>query len=414
MKHTSTGSICPSPGVALGLLLMGCLFLSGCSSQNHTDDDMIVPAKLSLPEGVTEEGYEKGASGAFGGMLGDWLVYGAGCNFPDKGPLEGGPKRYYSRIYALRCDTEGTVVEQIALGDLEQPTGYGATVAAEDGSVLYLVGGTNGSDALTALYRVTLSDEGTPVMELLPYDLPHGWYEGSAALVGSKLYLIGGWSAPGQPMTSIQVIDLADEGAATELAPLPDGARIQPIAFAHKGELFVCGGFAPAKGDKKPVMQDRSYALSLAHPEQGCRVVSDGPTLDEDGRKLLFVGTAVAYDAALGKVYAAGGVDYDLFSSALLREYHQSQAQAAGDEAALRDFARQRVDYMTMAPEEYHFMPHLITLDCDSGTWRVVATDTAFATAGAALATRDGVVYLFGGERKPGVRTSDCWRVDLR
>ena len=106
-------------------------------------------------------------------------------------------------------------------------------------------------------------------------------------------------------------------------------------------------------------------------------------------------------------------MDYDIFRSALEREYRQGLATAAGDQEALEDFARQRVEYMTRDPEAYRFMPHVISLDYESGEWSVIATDTAFATAGGALTAQGGTLYLVGGERKPGVRTPDIWHLRL-
>lgn len=382
------------------ILLLAILLLAGCGGEQGKNA-MNELTKVPAPEQIAPEaGIEKGVSGAFAGQIGDWLVYGGGCNFPDKGPLDGGAKRYYKRVYATTGD------KWLDLGLLERPTGYGASVLSEEGDTLYFVGGTDGPEALRTIYRISLSDKGEPQMETLPDALPHGWYEGSAALLGGRLCLVGGWSAPGTPMTDVEMIDLA--GGSVESTPLPDGARIQPVVFAHEGELYLCGGFAPASEGHGPVMQDKSYALS----DGSWRMVTERPVL-ESGRKLLFVGSAVAYDGTTGQAYVAGGVDYDIFRGAVEREYRQAQAKAAGDEAALEDFAQQRIEYMTREPEEYRFMPHVITLDYATGKWSVVATDTAFATAGAALTVRDGLLYLVGGERKPGVRTPDIWRLKL-
>lgn len=401
--------------IALLLGLMIGLMSSGCRANQESKTTMSRLTKIALPQEFVsaEEGLEKGASGAFAGVLGEWLIYGGGCNFPDKGPLEGGQKRFYSRIHALRISDGGEVLDTLTLGDLARPSGYGASLRSEEGDTLYFIGGTDGSSSLRSIYRITLTAAGVPTMEHLPEALSHGWHEGSAAILEEKLYLVGGWSAQGQPMREVEAMDLTEGGELRPIAPLPDGVRIQPIAFAHSGKLFVCGGFAPSEGGREPLMQDRSYALRPGDETAQWQLVSDLPVLEESGRKLLFVGTSVAYDEVSGRVYAAGGVDYDIFRSALEREYRQGLATAAGDQEALEDFARQRVEYMTRDPEAYRFMPHVISLDYESGEWSVVATDTAFATAGGALTAQDGTLYLVGGERKPGIRTPDIWRLRL-
>ncbi len=403
------------PRFALLLGLMISLMGSGCRANQESKTTMSRLTKIALPQEFVsdEEGLEKGVSGAFAGVLGEWLIYGGGCNFPDKGPLEGGQKRFYSRIHALRISGEGEVLDTLTLGALERPSGYGASLRSEEGDTLYFIGGTDGTASLRSICRITLNKKGVPTLERQTDALSHGWYEGSAAIVGRRLCLVGGWAAPGRPMREVEAMDLHEGGELRPIAPLPDGVRIQPIAFAHSGKLFVCGGFAPSEGGRAPLMQDRSYALRLGDETAEWQLVSDHPVLEEGGRKLLFVGTAVAYDEVAERIYAVGGVDYDIFRSALEREYRQGLATASGDRAALEDFARQRIEYMTRDPEAYCFMPHTINLDYESGEWSVVATDTAFATAGSALAAQGGTLYLVGGERKPGVRTPDIWQLCL-
>lgn len=383
----------------------------GCGTRERSTMNDKKLTRLSLPDDViAEEGFEKGVSGLFAGLLGDLLIYGGGCNFPEGGPLEGGAKRYYRTLYALRISEDGEVGEAFVAGTLDRPTGYGASLASRDGKALYFVGGTDGAEALSTIYRITLTEEGKPQVEPLRGAMSHGWYEGSAVLHEGKVYLVGGWSAPGVPMTNLESIDLETKEHSV-LVPLPDGPRIQPVAMVDDWDtICIYGGFAPAEGDRGPVMQDCSYSLNPERPDEGYRLLSDRPMRLGDGRKILFVGTAGTTDPTDGAFYAAGGVDYDIFAGALDREYRQSKAAAAGDSAALEEFARQRVEYMTREPEEYHFIPCLfgiVTLD----DWYAIDTDSAYATAGAALVARGDRVYLIGGERKPGVRTPDIWRL---
>lgn len=108
----------------------------------------------------------KGVSG-LAGLLGDLLIYGGGCNFPEGGPLEGGAKRYYRTLYALRVSEDGEVGEAFVAGTLDRPTGYGASLASRDGKALCFVGGTDGTEALSTIYRITLTEEGKPQVEPL-------------------------------------------------------------------------------------------------------------------------------------------------------------------------------------------------------------------------------------------------------
>ena len=71
-------------------------------------------------------------------------------------------------------------------------------------------------------------------------------------------------------------------------------------------------------------------------------------------------------------------------------------------------------DYMLHEPEWYRFNPEVLIYSVSANTWRVAAESELTARAGAALialphtaADEAPAALLFGGEKKPGVRTNE-------
>lgn len=402
--------------ISIGTLLILLSMATSCVKQSEkSGEEGVQLLEIGKEAMAMEQGFDEGVSGAFAGQVGEWLVWGGGCNFPSDHPSA---KRFYQSIYATRASDKGER-EVVALGTLAVPSGYGASLISTDGASLYLVGGTDGVSARKEIYRVSLVD-GAPELELLPTALPFGWYEGGAALVGDTLYLAGGWRGEEtgvEPLLRLTKVALST-GESSAMLPLPEGARIQPVLFNCCGSLYLFGGFRPANGEEPPYMQAKGYRLSLETQPLEWEEVANEPTVDlsNGARKLLFVGSAVSCDPSNGTVYLAGGVDWDIFQSALDREYREGQARRATepDEQLLAQFDEARKAYLSQSPEAYRFMPALLKFNPQSDEWKVVAEEPAFATAGAVLSVKGGMAYLVGGELKPRLRTPNIWYLKIK
>ncbi|MDD7438387.1 MAG: hypothetical protein PUK66_06115 [Bacteroidales bacterium] len=389
--------------IALGLIALMGIGLVGCGCDNKEEEVMMLQ-KLAISTEASlypEAGFIKGVSGAFGGNLGEWTIYGGGCNFPDKGPSEGGTKKFYKSVYGLRGD------ETIRLGELVAPIAYGASIPSSDGKQLYFIGGTDGAKAFDTIHEVT--ERG---VRLLDVKLPTGWFEGSGAYFGDSLFLAGGWVADGVPMDSLVQVNLKT-GEHKTIAVLPDGARIQCVSFVLDGCFYIFGGYRPAVGlEQPPYMHDKAYRIDLNAEVPEWELIAERPTL-ENGRQLLFVGSTVAVGPQTKQVYAVGGVDWEVFEPAVMRGFYKSIATRDGNQELLNQYTEEGKAYMSMPEEDYHFMPHIIRFVPTTNGWEIVATDKAFATAGAVLTISPEAATVIGGERKPGVRTFDGWRQKL-
>lgn len=386
----------------LGFILTSILFVSCMDTTNKSPMIRSITPEDFVPY---EEGFDKGTSGGYGGHIGSYLVFGGGCNFPDKPTAEGGKKKYYDAIYLLR---DGKVE---LLSRMPSPRGYGASVTSSDGEKLYFVGGTDDLRLYPAVFEVRLHDD-VPVMERMEHGLPFGWAEGGVALSGETLYLVGGKKDGGELLSDVVSVDLLS-GKSEVVTSLPGGkGRIQPVVFFCDDKLYLFGGFCPSDGSKPGETHKQSYALDLKTKEWH-EVMS--PTLPVPGESnqvalLPFVGTAVTTAPLTGEVFAIGGVNIDRFDEALAREFRAGQAT----EAEKAHYAQLRVDYLTHDVSWYRFSPHLLTFDAKEEEWQIVMTSEAFATAGALLtADGRGHLYVVGGEKKPGIRTKEITEVTL-
>lgn len=390
--------------------------MNSCNSKKEERHTLYAPQLIELGQSVIaegESGMDEGVSGAFAGMIGDWLIWGGGCNFPSDDPST---KRFYRSLFAVREKSDGTH-EWKSLTPLQVPCGYGASLLSSDGKSLFLLGGTDGKNARKEIYRVSLVND-TPNVELLEEALPFGWYEGGAALVGNDLYLAGGWKSSDNgnaPLLHLTKFSL-ESGKTEQLHELSEGARIQPVLFFQNDALYLYGGFRPGAGLNPPYMHEKAYKLALGGDAVQWEEIAHQPTvsLEKGVRKLLFVGSAVTRNPITDDIFLVGGVDWDVFEKAVLREHHEGIARSAEnpDPQELEAYDQARKDYLSMQPEEYRFMAHLLKHN-PNGIWEVVASDSAFATAGAAVSASDEAVYVVGGERKPRVRTPHIWKVKI-
>jgi hypothetical protein len=175
----------------------------------------------------------------------------------------------------------------------------GAQLAAWHGGV-YRTGGMRARNRdgepsdLVSLDELARFDVGSQTWSELP-PLPGRRSSHAAAVVGSTLYVVGGWDIAG-PMGrdstfhgETWALDLAAEGAAWSAIPTPFLRRALAVA-ALDGALVAVGG-----------MDERGAAQSDVHVlDAGSATWSTGPELPERG-------FGVAAVASQGRVWACGG-----------------------------------------------------------------------------------------------------------
>lgn len=315
-----------------------------------------------------EPGYERGVSAAFSARLGNRLVIAGGANFPCDDPLApGAEKQLYRGIYAAEVggDTDALIWERI--GSLPEAMAYGASAMTDRGPVFI---GTNRAAWL-------LNADGS--LTELP-QMPAAIDNAAAAAIGNTVYVCGG-NVDGTPSTALYALDL-DGGKWSKLRKMPGNPRVQPAMAAANGRLWLWGGFAGKHNGHDATLQTDGLVYD---PATNKWAPLPAPT-DAEGNAVS-LGGGCAATLADGRIAALGGVNKDVFLQAL-----QNQAP----------------DYLMHPIEWYRFNPNVFIFDPATQTWSVALTTPDAARAGAsAIPMPDGSLYLYGGELKPRIRTSE-------
>ena len=331
-----------------------------------------------------EQGFDKGVSACYCGVINGYLYIAGGCNFPDKPVAEGGKKRFYKAIYAAKLNAEGDRLEWKTVGQMPQPAAYGVSVTYENS--LIFVGGNNETGGLTTAIRLRPTATGMQ-QEALP-NLPHALDNMAGAVVGHILYVVGGncEGVATQKVWSLDLKNTAKQGWKEEPS-IPGIARVQPIVAALAGDLLgVWGGFAP-KTDSKVAQ----LAMNGASYNAGCGTWTALPVPTDALGEEVFTGGATAIATPQKGVVVVGGVNKDVFLAAINKLPE---------------------GYLLHEPEWYRFNNRVLCYR--DGTWTQLLQHPSVARAGCALAYWDGWVYVVGGELKPGIRTPEIvrFRVD--
>lgn len=327
-----------------------------------------------LPE--VEAGMEYGVSAPFATCVDGNLIMAGGCNFPTDSPLAPDAiKKFYQGIYA--ADTSSFTWHRI--GSLPRAMAYGSTIAMPDGMIL--IGGM-GEDGSTAdVYRLRGSE-----MESLPA-LPVTFDNGAAAAIGSILYVAGG-NQDGIPSRDLWALDLSQPGKGwKKQAKMPGNPRTQPVMAASGGRLYLWGGFAGKHKGHDATLECNGLCYD---PATGKWSALPAPVADGVEVSL---GGGVAATLPDGRIAATGGVNKDVFLSAL---------------------RNQQPNYLLHPIEWYRFNSRIFVYDPVAGEWQLIADLPDAARAGAAIASdSDGTLYLMGGEVKPRIRTAETLLIEL-
>lgn len=355
----------------------------------------------------------QGVAGAFIRHNGQGkLAVAGGALFPEKGPADGGKKKFYDTIWILEKGADAWKVDK---GKLPEPAAYG--VACGD----YFFGGENetgkvksriweGSIAPWIIPEDALVD---PAPESRTEKFP-GTIDNAAAFgtAFGKEYVAGG-NFNGVP--SNKAFRLVCESVPYgeneprpfpwftgyrnyTWKPLPDfpGApRVQPVAALvatpRGGAGALVGGFYFDKATKTATL-DRAGVIYYPNENKWETL----PPLPESVSEAGLVGSCAVQDGE-GGMLIFGGVNAKIFKDAL-----ENPAP----------------DYLRREPAWYKFNADVLRLSFDAdgnAKWEKLATVPATARAGAsAVRGGDGSIYFVCGELKPGFRSPDCCRIKIR
>lgn len=355
------------------------------ASENLPVADVASGVKISvkkLPPLVVEgTNPAQGVAGAFIAAQGDHAVYVAGgALFPEKGPADGGKKKFYDTIWKLDFKENAWSVCE---GKLPVPAAYGVS------SGLAWLGGENSAGKLDVVW-------GANTLPLKDFPRLPKTVDNAA---GAAMF-VGGGNVDGVPANkAFSCFVNSFPGKACEWKPLPDfpgTPRIQPVAGMLKtprGWAYaLVGGFYFDKETKKATL-DRAGVIYFPHENKWETL----PPLPEDISGAGLVGSCAVSDGR-GGLLIFGGVNAKIFKDAL-----ENPAP----------------DYLLHEPAWYKFNADVLRLSFDkdgNAKWEKLAVVPATARAGASVIEPKiggGIVFICG-ELKPGFRSPDCCLIEIK
>lgn len=392
----------------IGCILAGMAASCGSRHLAPNAERASVQRMTGFPEG--EPGFSFGVSACYAGLLDGQLLMAGGCNFPDVPVAEGGKKKYYSGIYAAEVKDD-SVLNWRRVGELPAPAAYGVSVSTPQGMVC--VGGNNGEGAFSSVYRISLNDDRQSVrIDTLP-SLPATIDNMGGTIVDHTLFIAGG-NVNGKPSNALYCLDLGNPATGWQQLPsFPGAARIQPVCVGQLKEsesvLYMWGGFAGAFDEQSATLSTDGYCYSPAS-QQWMPVAT--PMGEDSVSVSLGGGTGIALSDSL--IVCMGGVNKDVFLSALQRDQKLKAAVASNDQCEINRLKTITKEYMLWPAEKYCFNDRILLYNARRDSWQEVARHPGMARAGAALVGKGNTFFSINGELKPGIRTPEINRITIK
>ncbi|MBO9617702.1 MAG: galactose oxidase [Niabella sp.] len=308
-----------------------------------------------------------GFAGSFAGLINDQLVVAGGSNFPGGGaPWLGSKKVWYDQVFLF--DNKTATWKKI--GNLPLPLGYGVSVSLPEG--LLCIGGSNaaGHSAAVLLLQLKAGKLQTDTLPPLPLPLANT----CGALVGDKIYVAGGITAPDAKSTSAAFFELdlskGLKNAKWKALPAwPGPSRMLGVAAAVDNCFYLFSGAQLANGQR--VYLRDAYRFSK---RSGWMKIADLP------HPVLAAPTPLLHDKQ--HIFLLGGDDGSNAGKDL-REAHPG------------------------------FSKQLLAYDYRKNKWSVLPAkmDVPFVPVTTTAVLWKGQWVVPGGEIKPGIRTPMVLRI---
>ncbi|MFK2323775.1 cyclically-permuted mutarotase family protein [Bacteroides fragilis] len=392
------------------LSIIGCLLAgmaASCSSRQvaPNEEGISVQKMTGFPEG--EPGFSLGVSACYAGIYQGELLIAGGCNFPETPAAEGGKKKFYQGIYAADASADSVFVWR-KVGQLPVAAAYGVSVSTPRGIVC--VGGSNENGSLSTVYRLSLSDDKQAVIvDTLP-SLPCTMDNMSGSVVDYTLFVAGG-NVNGKPSNGLYCLNLGNpETGWQQLPDFPGAPRVQPVCVGSVKRMrhfYICGEVFRAFDGRSATLSTDGYCYSPSL--QQWQPVST-PIGSDSVPVALGGGAGIALTDSL--ILCTGGVNKDIFLSALQREEMMKAAVTGGNQVAVDSLKSEAKTYMLHPAEWYRFNDRILIYNTRRDKWEEAVRSQDVARAGAALTTGQGQTFFnINGELKPGIRTPEIAKI---
>ncbi|MBZ4651636.1 MAG: Cyclically-permuted mutarotase family protein [Proteiniphilum sp.] len=348
----------------------------------------------------------KGVSGAYAALISGNLIVAGGANFPDKLGFEGGRKSFYNDIVQF----DATNNKWKLAGHLPDSSAYGVSVPIAGGALW--IGGNNASQSLNNVYTVSLSSNGT--VELNPFPALPAAMDNFAGCSSGDMVFVGGGNVNGASSNAFYCINVKTDSAWTELPPFPGIPRLQPVmvSMEEEGKIYVylLGGFFGGDETSFPAM-----ATELLKYDVSARVwTKTSDQVDPDTQKPFSLSGATAMQLDNRYILCLGGVNYTIFLDAITMQYNIAHNPALSTKEKEKKNLEFSKKYMTQPVNYYRFNPECRVFDTKTGRWTTIDSTLNAARAGATLVGDGHMFYAVQGELKPGVRSPETWRGEIK
>ena len=177
--------------------------------------------------------------------------------------------------------SDGTLGAFAVLPDVHLASARYGHTAVVIGNGLYVVGGTDGANALASVERAEIAPDGTlsPFAAVAGVQLATARSNHASVVIGDLLYVLGGTGAPG-PLASVEIATIFPDGQLSTFTTvaglaLPKRATT-PTAFVLGDYVYVVGG----KDDSGNIL---GTSLATIHPDGSLGGFADASSATQAG-----------------------------------------------------------------------------------------------------------------------------------
>ncbi|ENY3562036.1 N-acetylneuraminate epimerase [Escherichia coli O54:H45] len=220
--------------------------------------------------------------------------------------------------------------------------------------------------------------------EVLP-KLPEPFKYGAGVLLNDTIYI--GLGSMGKHWYKMNLNEQTPKW--TEVSDWPDIPREQATATVVNGKIYVFGGIGKDKSDVVK-LQDDVYSYDPLKNEW--KNMGTQPPVSLAGH------VTFSYK---GMTISTCGVNKNIFNG------YFSEIKNAGDDIAR--LKKININYFNKPVPDYFLNRQVIAWDPESGLWKNMGELPFTGTAGSSVVADGNKIWLIGGERKPGLRTTAVW-----
>jgi N-acetylneuraminate epimerase len=310
-----------------------------------------------------------GVASAFAGISDNHLLVAGGANFPDAPPWAGGTKVWHDTVFGLNLDNNKWSI----VGKLPHPIAYGLSISHNDSVIC--IGGSDATQHYRDVFRMTLQQSALTFETLPPLPMPIA--NACGTMIDNTIFLAGGIENPDSTETLhvFLSLDLSQENSEWKAhTPWPGPPRMLSVAAGTDDAFYLFSGTDLKRGP----------------------------------------------DGKAQRTYLQDAFQYDVHSDSWTPLPQMPNAAVAAPSPAIV------VNQMIMipggddgkqlaVPPEKHagFSRQLQIFDVKVKTWSsILGVETPRVTV--PLVQHGDVWFLCSGEEKPGIRSPEVWRVELR